>query len=161
MNESNAHQVSSLCVKNTHLFEISKFAVIAILAAIGIAGNTFIIILAAKYTERKSLHCLIINMAVSDIVFVIMHILRDVVIYRLTNPPQILADYFCKIVLFLENTSELVTLTTLLIERGKCYQDMHSKQKDLNVKQKTQGSDTTSEVEFSRSPQGTRKYKFT
>jgi len=38
-----------------------------LLSACGIFGNIFVIVLATKYTVRKNLHHLIINMAVSDI----------------------------------------------------------------------------------------------
>ena len=46
-------------------------AVTIILATFSIFGNIFVVILAVKYTVRKNLHHLIINMAVADLLLAI------------------------------------------------------------------------------------------
>lgn len=48
-----------------------KVSAVVLVSVLGIFGNVFIIILAWKYTVRKNLHHLIINMAVSDSMFIV------------------------------------------------------------------------------------------
>ena len=57
---------------DTQLEFNAKRIVVILLMTLGLAGNIFVIVLAMKYTVRKNLHHLIINMAVSDSLFILM-----------------------------------------------------------------------------------------
>ena len=74
MNSStNSTQDRNTCISETTIY-ISYLAI----GGVAIIGNAFIIILALKFTKRKSLHHLIINMAFSDILVVATFIHRVV-----------------------------------------------------------------------------------
>ncbi|KXJ08028.1 hypothetical protein AC249_AIPGENE28355 [Exaiptasia diaphana] len=57
---------------DTQLEFYAKRIAVILLMTLGLAGNIFVIVLAMKYTVRKNLHHLIINMAVSDSLFIVM-----------------------------------------------------------------------------------------
>ncbi|KXJ28683.1 hypothetical protein AC249_AIPGENE19422 [Exaiptasia diaphana] len=54
---------------DTDAEKIAKQTAFVLLIVLGISFNIFVIILAAKFTVRKNLHHLIINMAVSDALY--------------------------------------------------------------------------------------------
>lgn len=68
MNEFNLTEKNSYCSGHleSETVRTAKLVSISFLVAFGIFGNVFTIVVAGKYTRKKSLHFLIINMAVSD-----------------------------------------------------------------------------------------------
>jgi len=86
---------------------------------LGICGNIFIVVLAAKYTARKNLHHLIVNMAVSDTLVVLTTLFNNV--------PKIVDNYswmkilifggdtLCQVICFLLIFSISISFLTLLI----------------------------------------------
>lgn len=95
-----------------------KVTAIVLVSALGIFGNVFIIVLALKYTVRKNLHHLIINMAVSDTVFIAMilffvsqHLSKRTFSFY---PGGTLGMIICKSTFFLIYVSCPVSFLTLL-----------------------------------------------
>ena len=90
---------------DTQLEFYTKRIVVILLMTLGLAGNIFVIILAMKYTVRKNLHHLIINMAVSDSLFILI-ILTRLIEWLSDNklvlkyPGGILGDILCKTSIF-------------------------------------------------------------
>ena len=122
MNVSNITRDSSFCkndVPDTDIVRTAKVMAILLVGGFGIFGNVFIIFLAVKYIVRKNIHYLIINMAVSDVLVVLVlsiNILMDLFGYNLLEHIHgTVANILCKLNAFLMFTSVLVTLVTLLI----------------------------------------------
>ena len=122
MNVSNITRDSSFCkydVPDTDIVRTAKVMAILLVGGFGIFGNVFIIFLAVKYIVRKNIHYLIINMAVSDVLVVLVfsiNILMDLFGYNLWDHIHgTVANILCKMDPFLMFTSMLVTLVTLLI----------------------------------------------
>ncbi|KXJ23213.1 hypothetical protein AC249_AIPGENE3864 [Exaiptasia diaphana] len=70
-NNSSVYRYCKYWKPDTDLESYAKLSALAILAVSGILLNVFVIVLAAKYTERKNLHYLIINMALSDALYLL------------------------------------------------------------------------------------------
>ncbi|KXJ11727.1 G-protein coupled receptor-like K2 [Exaiptasia diaphana] len=105
---------------DTQLEYNAKRIAVILLMTLGLAGNIFVIVLAMKFTERKNLHHLIINMAVSDTLFILMNLTEDIgwlsnYKLSLTYPDGILGDILCKTKWLLNHISYNVSLVTLLI----------------------------------------------
>ncbi|XP_020906338.1 mu-type opioid receptor-like [Exaiptasia diaphana] len=115
MNDTNSTHKTSSCIPNKHVFDYGKDTSFMFFGGLGVIGNIFIIILAVKYTKRKNLHYLIINMAVSDILIAVLYTTETSIIFIPSKTPEVLAIIVCKSVDFVKNTAELLTLTTLLI----------------------------------------------
>lgn len=97
-----------------------KIIFITLLGVFGFCSNVLIIIFAVKYTIRKNLHHLIINIAIADALVIIVdlyYILPDLLEYSIYNglPRGIFADGLCKVSEFLRHTSVLSTISSLLI----------------------------------------------
>jgi len=101
-----------------------KVIALTLLSASGMFGNIFVIVLAAKYTVRKNLHHLIINMAVADALVILLS--AFIYVPDLSNytfsfyPSGILGEILCKTITFLiyvSYTESLVTLLIISIER--------------------------------------------
>jgi len=110
------------------------------LCVLGIFSNIFIIVLAAKYTVRKNLHHLIINMAVSDALFLACNLLRFFK-YDIESlyPGGVWGDMICITIEFLTETSYSVSLLTLLvisIERFKATRRTLQRPRPYTVKQR-------------------------
>ncbi|KXJ17567.1 Allatostatin-A receptor [Exaiptasia diaphana] len=121
-NVSNISTVNTYCKYNepeTDVEKIAKRTAYLLVTVLGISLNIFVIILAAKLKVGKNLHHLIINMAVSDALFLLVMLL-----YRVPW----LSDYkwsmypsgtqgviFCKPIMFLIHISYRVSLVTLLV----------------------------------------------
>lgn len=121
-NLSNISLMNSYCSYNesdTDLEKITKRTVFALLTFLGMALNIFVIIIGAKYTVRKHLHHLIINIAVSDTLFLLMWLLANVpwLSYEKWSiyPSGTLGVIGCKTTLSLVNVSFRVSLITLLV----------------------------------------------
>jgi len=99
-------------------FRIVKITTLITLSVSGIIGNTFVIILVAKFTVRKNLHHLIINMCVADIVVVFISGLPGLTVYWdydfwiFSNKWN---DITCKCLSFLRLAVAFISLNTLLI----------------------------------------------
>jgi len=94
----------------------AKYIAVVILCVIGICSNIFIIVIAAKYTVRKNLHYLIINMAVSDALFLVCKLWDQVSTkYDTIYPVGVWGAILCKITAFFFIISLNVTLLTLLV----------------------------------------------
>ena len=131
MNESNhTNDNSNYCEYYETKSDVEKtgqFLTLLILGGFGIFGNIFVIVLAVKYTVTKSLHFLIINMAVADALFVIINLFRyvieNVLEYSIWNDiDQNIAQILCKTLsfsLYVFAMESLVTLLIISIERYK------------------------------------------
>jgi len=88
------------------------------LCVLGILSNIFIIVLAAKYTERKNLHHLIINMAVSDALYLASGLWQEITYqYEIEQlyPNGVWGDIICKISSVVRETAFMVSVLTLLV----------------------------------------------
>lgn len=100
----------------TTAFKVTVFVLVGVL---GIFGNVFAILLATKYTVRKNLHHLIVNMAVSDTLFIVM--MSFFVTQHLSKetfslyPGGLFGSILCKSSFFLVHVSCPVSFVTLLI----------------------------------------------
>ena len=125
MNASNITQDYYSCnyhKPDSDVVRIVKIITISLLTGLGVFGNIFAIVVAAKYTIRRNLHPLIINMAVSDI---LVSILGLFYFFQNVHVPDtdkfwkdvegIWGDILCKTFPFLYDTSISVSLVTLLI----------------------------------------------
>ena len=96
-----------------------KIMTILLLGGLGVFGNILAIVIAAKYTVRRNLHPLIINMAVSDMLVSIMGLFfyfqRVHYSQMWKDVEGIWGDILCKTFPFLYDTSISVSLVTLLI----------------------------------------------
>jgi len=95
-----------------------KYIAMIFLCVFGILSNIFIIVLAVKYTVRKNLHHLIINMAVSDALFLEISLLHEISRrYHIEQfyPNGVGGDIICKVIPFVKETSYKVSLVTLLV----------------------------------------------
>ncbi|KXJ06544.1 hypothetical protein AC249_AIPGENE1389 [Exaiptasia diaphana] len=86
---------------DTELEDNAKRIAVILLVTLGLAGNIFVIVLALKYTVRKNLHHLIINMAVSDTLMILMNLIIKISWLSddklsLTYPDGILGDILFK-----------------------------------------------------------------
>ncbi|KXJ23245.1 Prokineticin receptor 2 [Exaiptasia diaphana] len=122
MNSTNISSGNDICdCEHGSDLEFNAKRIIAIIMiSCGLALNIFVVVLAVKYTVRKNLHHLIINMAIADflsllkVVFTEFHWLSGkhmLLIY----PDGILGDILCKVEQFLTNVTLRVSLITLLI----------------------------------------------
>ncbi|KXJ22168.1 hypothetical protein AC249_AIPGENE4206 [Exaiptasia diaphana] len=78
-NQSNT--ISKFCKydePDTDFEKTAKRTVFVLLFVLGICGNVFVITLAAKYTVRKNINHWIINMAVSDAIFLISFLILEI-----------------------------------------------------------------------------------
>ncbi|KXJ06698.1 hypothetical protein AC249_AIPGENE24618 [Exaiptasia diaphana] len=66
---------------DTQLEYNAKRIALILLMTLGLAGNIFVIVLAVKYTVRKNLHHLIINMAVSDTLYILITLIRKTIVW--------------------------------------------------------------------------------
>ena len=96
---------------DTDMTKTVKEVVPLVIGGLGILNNVFIIIIAARYTVRKNLHHLIVNMSVSDTLVVLM--------ICIDNIRNVLKGWwnrkFVTAISVLRETSILITLVTLLI----------------------------------------------
>jgi len=96
----------------------AKDIAVMILCVFGILNNIFIIVLAVKYNVRKNLHHLIINMAVSDGLYLASALWYQFrARYRIESlyPGGVLGDVLCKIQYYVLYTSYKVSLLILLV----------------------------------------------
>ncbi|XP_020910147.2 somatostatin receptor type 5 [Exaiptasia diaphana] len=121
-NVSNISTVNTYCKYDepeTHVEKIAKRTAYVLVVVLGISFNIFVIVLAAKFTVRKNLHHLIINMAVSDALYLFMDLLY-LVPWLSDNkwsiyPSGTLGVIICKTTIFLLYISYRVSLVTLLV----------------------------------------------
>lgn len=110
---------SAYCKYNepdTELKKVAKHTALLLAVALGISFNVFAVILAAKCTVRKSLYHLIINMAVSDALFLLTMVLLWLPHYGLNIYPSGIAGVIiCKATYLMQLTSCRVSLVTLLV----------------------------------------------
>jgi len=105
-------------VPDSDLEKNAKYIAVGILSVVGICSNILIIVLAAKYTVRKNLHHLIINMAVSDALFLFARLWNPISLeYHIESlyPAGVWGGIICKITSFINEISYKVSLVTLLV----------------------------------------------
>ena len=100
--------------------QTAKIMSVVVVGGFALFGNVLIVLLAAKYTVRKNIHYMIINMALSDIFVVLMFSSRQIqstsshgIFYNIYD--QITVDILCKVGQFCIHSVRLVTLVNLLI----------------------------------------------
>lgn len=97
----------------------SQMLVMCFIMTFGVVGNIFIIVLAAKFTVRKSLHHLIINMAVSDVLLICneaLNLLVEFINVSLDETSFTVVEFFvCKLMPFVRVVTRAVSLISLLI----------------------------------------------
>ncbi|KXJ06656.1 hypothetical protein AC249_AIPGENE2749 [Exaiptasia diaphana] len=93
---------------------IAKRIAFVLVILLGIFGNVFIILLAAKFTVRRNLNYLIINMAVSDTLFLLASLLMYIP-WISNYKMRIQSKVFRRSALFLWHTSVRVSIITLLV----------------------------------------------
>lgn len=85
-------------------------------SVLGLFGNIFTIVLAAKYTVRRNLHFLIINMALSDTLMIFFLVFYAIGFYYFGIWSHYLDPGFdCRAIPFLAYSSQTVSLVTLVI----------------------------------------------
>lgn len=110
MNDSNTSQFGSICMEQRTFLTVQL--VISLVLGIGsLVGNLLVILLAVRYVKRRNLNYLIINMAVSDILVVVVFALGDFSLPSGTS--ENIANFVCKLS-SLKVVPELITLLTLL-----------------------------------------------
>lgn len=127
MNNSSFYQVISNSSNNTFFCKFNdsdwsrnlKFFSVFLVGGCGIFGNVFIIILAVKFTVRKNLHHLIINMAVADTLVVLGLIcvgLPRMLDYAMWADIKMMSgNTLCRLFTFIVSTSINVSYTSLVI----------------------------------------------
>ncbi|XP_020903310.1 neuropeptide Y receptor type 1 [Exaiptasia diaphana] len=120
------------------IVEIAKRTSFVLVILLGIFGNVFVIILATKYTVRRNLSHLIINMAVSDTLFLVAAFL--VPLSWISNKKlTIKSEVFCRCLSFLWHTTVRVSLITLLvisIERFRATKNTLLRARNYTLKQR-------------------------
>lgn len=119
MNVSNVTNANVYCKYDESHSDVERavqMATLSIIGGFGVFGNVFTIVLVAKYTIRRTLHFLIINMAVSDIAVIIMTIIASTstLDYRLWDDVFVVA-IGCKTMFLVYGTLHVISLVTLLI----------------------------------------------
>lgn len=110
MNISNFSQYDRTCMeRNTHM--TVQLAISLVLGIGSLVGNLLVILLTVKYIKRRNLQYLIINMAVSDVLVVVVFAMGDFSLPSGTS--ENLANFVCKLS-SLKVVPELITLLTLL-----------------------------------------------
>jgi len=110
----------------------AKETALILFSVFGLCSNIFIIVLAVKYTARKNLHHLIVNMAVSDALFLMNCFLFQIIKVHL-------GDTICKILFFVYEISYKVALVTLLvisIERFRATRQTLQRSRPYTIKQR-------------------------
>lgn len=122
MNFSNISEVDLYLNRDddARLNPFAQCTVMIIVGAVGIICNIFIIVLALKYTERKNLHYLIINMAVSDIIFIFTLVFETLKLSSFWQGVQpflhgSLGGIVCNITVLTLDSSYVSSLITLLV----------------------------------------------
>jgi len=109
----------------------ATFFAIMFLCIVGVISNIFIIVLAAKYTVRKNLHHLVINMAVSDVIFLILSANRTLqnnnYNVMLFVPGGVCGDIICKLDSFLYLVAYQVSTMSLLVISIERFRARHKK----------------------------------
>ncbi|XP_031572073.1 neuropeptide Y receptor type 1-like [Actinia tenebrosa] len=113
--------LSCFSVPDSHLVLTVKIMAILLVGGFAVFGNILIIFLAARFTVKRNIHHLIINMAVSDILVAIMYsyhnirsLLRLPYFWELWDN-DVFGNILCKAYYFFYSASKYVTLTSLLI----------------------------------------------
>lgn len=122
----------------------AKHFVFLLLVVLSVFGNIFIIILAVKYTARKNLHHLIINMAVSDTIFAIFSMFNYIYVENIVTISKglsgvVLGGFSCKFVPYVCNVSITVSFVTLLvisIERFRATRQTLRRSRPYTLKQR-------------------------
>lgn len=121
MNKSNVSQDITFCKyflePHSDVELTLQIAALSILGGFGVLGNVFTIVIATKYTARKNLHFLIVNMAVSDtLVIITIALFAPKFILSFKIWERYLADDFgCRVLPFLTSTGQTVSLISLMI----------------------------------------------
>ena len=121
MNASNSTYDSFCSIKESYesLVEVVFLTVAFLLVTFGISANIFVVVLAARYTARKNLHHLIVNMAMADLLMVITSSsmwFPYLFSYNILEKVELtVATYVCKAVSLIGSSSVLASLLTLLI----------------------------------------------
>lgn len=125
MNISNINALSTFyCAypkTDSDLEKNFKYVTLVFVRMVGILSNIFVILLVAKYTARRNIHHLIINMVVSDVLFLTSNLLLNPEIsekhfdIQSLYPSGVWGDILCKFTSFVEETSFKISLVTLLI----------------------------------------------
>lgn len=95
-----------------------KYITLVLLYLFGITSNIFIIVFAVQFALRKHLRNMIINMAVSDTLYLACSLWNEIVVtYRTERsyPSGVWGDMLCIIRPFLAETTYKVSLITLLV----------------------------------------------
>ena len=114
---NNSSEISYPSEGNADYTETIKQGVLIFVCSFGLVCNIFIIVLAARYTARKNLHYLIINMAVSDTLFICANIVYEILIsypFPLTKENKIL-EILCYAFHIVARSSYITSLLTLLV----------------------------------------------
>ncbi|XP_020903259.1 melanocortin receptor 4-like [Exaiptasia diaphana] len=112
---------------DTYITKAIKHSIFLAFGGLGIIANILFIILAVNYTARKSLHFLIINMALADIIVVIFQFWNYIEKNMISNDYNmwddvdgIMAEVYCKTKAFFHfvaKSQPLVNLFIISIER--------------------------------------------
>ena len=125
MNESNVTQAYSYCKywkPHSDAERTIQLTALAIVGGFGLLGNIFTIVIAAKYTVRRNLHFLIVNIAVSDSLFIVIMLLmgtRTFLYYKLWDN-DVAGSFAFKTTAFMHSLAvynSLFTLTIISVER--------------------------------------------
>jgi len=120
MNDSNVTQPYIYCKyrePDSDVERAVKMSALSIVGGFGLFGNVFTIVLAAKFTVRRNLHFLIMNMAVSDTLVILCALftgIRRMYFMRIEFEQEILTIVTC-CVFIVWAVSQSVSLVTLLI----------------------------------------------
>lgn len=116
---SSAYEYCIYFYPDTDLMRYTKLTALALLVVSGTFLNGFVIILAAKYTPRKNIHYLIINMTVSDALFLLSRF-SYYAIWQFNYKWKVVSsgffgDILCKSTKLFHHCTPNVSLITLLV----------------------------------------------
>lgn len=107
-------------------FDSAKIAIItvhSILTIVNIVGNSLVCVVIMKYTlMRTSINCLLMNLAIADMVVAIFFVPRHILVHTFSHPDGVTGMLVCKLLTggnlaWVGGTASIVTLVVIAIER--------------------------------------------
>ncbi|XP_068728138.1 neuropeptide receptor 22-like [Montipora capricornis] len=107
-------------------FDSAKIAIItvhSILTIVNIVGNSLVCVVIMKYTRmRTSINCLLMNLAIADMVVAIFFVPRHIFVHTFSHPDGVTGMLVCKLLTggnlaWVGGTASIVTLVVIAIER--------------------------------------------
>ncbi|XP_068669948.1 neuropeptide Y receptor type 6-like isoform X1 [Montipora foliosa] len=107
-------------------FDSAKIAIItvhSVLTIVNIVGNSLVCVVIMKYKlMRTSINCLLMNLAIADMVVAIFFVPRHILVHTFSHPDGVTGTSVCKLLTggnlaWVGGTASIVTLVVIAIER--------------------------------------------